>query len=439
MSLTSPSEKADEGAGLLARLPSASSWFVAFCMVLIAASLAAVVYLRFDMSLAEAGWIGLVALMIMVLAEFFTARQRERSAVEAQLREVETIAHQLARDVGRIEQQFGTLEASLTQRVDQSVAARLSQIDTRFTRADAALAELDEGLGDVELRLAELERVATRDPTPDDGVPGGRSEPVPDQREALETVEQAISADRIEVYLQPIVRLPQRRVRFYEALTRLRDADGRMIMPAGFLPVAEPAGLMPRIDNVALFRSVQVVRRMVRRSPDLAIFCNLSARSLVDAEFFPQFVDFIEQNSELANALVLEFPQALFSNIGPIEQAGLDALAALGFRFSVDHVETLDIDGSSLAARRVRFIKIDAPMLLNPPPNAPIHAADLARLLARSGIELIATHVETEAQLVDLLDFDIALGQGQLFSPPRAVRADILGDAGGPVSWARAS
>ena len=44
-----------------------------------------------------------------------------------------------------------------------------------------------------------------------------------------ETVLQAIEAHRIDLYLQPIVTLPQRKVRYYEALSRLRTDEGEVV------------------------------------------------------------------------------------------------------------------------------------------------------------------------------------------------------------------
>ena len=40
----------------------------------------------------------------------------------------------------------------------------------------------------------------------------------------LDLVRRAIEANRIDIHLQPIVTLPQRRIRYYEALTRLRTS-----------------------------------------------------------------------------------------------------------------------------------------------------------------------------------------------------------------------
>ena len=42
----------------------------------------------------------------------------------------------------------------------------------------------------------------------------------------VELIAKAVDANRIDLYLQPIVTLPQRKVRYYEALSRLRTEDG---------------------------------------------------------------------------------------------------------------------------------------------------------------------------------------------------------------------
>jgi cyclic-di-GMP phosphodiesterase, flagellum assembly factor TipF len=55
-----------------------------------------------------------------------------------------------------------------------------------------------------------------------------------------------------------------------------------------------------------------------------------------------------------------------------------------------------------------------------------IHPADLADLLARFGIDLVAERIESESLVVDLLDYDVRYGQGFLFSTPRPVRTEIL-------------
>ncbi|MFZ5690414.1 MAG: EAL domain-containing protein [Pseudomonadota bacterium] len=237
----------------------------------------------------------------------------------------------------------------------------------------------------------------------------------------------AIENSRIDLYLQPIVTLPQRKVRYYEAMTRLRMEDGTLILPSDFLPHAETAGLVPKIDNMQLFRCVQVLRRLLLKNREVGLFCNISMATLIDAEIFRQFYDFLDANRALSSSLTLEFTQSALRTMGPIEQESLAGLNALGFRFSMDHVTDLRIGPRDLSELGVRFVKVPAQLLLSKGGTAAdIHAADLSDLLGRHGISLIAERIETEAGVVDLLDYDVRFGQGFLFSAPRPVRADAL-------------
>src|SRR5947209_4027842 len=65
-----------------------------------------------------------------------------------------------------------------------------------------------------------------------------------DRTQVVALIAGAIAANRIDLHLQPIVSLPQRKVRFYEGLTRLRAEDGEVLLPADFLLYAESGGLM---------------------------------------------------------------------------------------------------------------------------------------------------------------------------------------------------
>ena len=244
----------------------------------------------------------------------------------------------------------------------------------------------------------------------------------------------AIDENRIDLYLQPIVTLPQRKVRYYEAVSRLRTPEGDIVPASDFIEVAETAGLTPKLDNLLVFRCVQVVRRLQLKSRDVGVFCNISASTLNDAVHFRQFLDFMDANRALGDSLILEFTQKAYRNFGPIEQESLSALAERGFRFSMDNVADLRMEPRELAERSFRFLKVPAKLLLNRAVGAQsdIHPEDLADLLARSGIDLIAERIENESMVLDLLDYDVRFGQGFLFSVPRPVRADALENVDAP-------
>jgi cyclic-di-GMP phosphodiesterase, flagellum assembly factor TipF len=247
-------------------------------------------------------------------------------------------------------------------------------------------------------------------------------------REAISAaIDSAIEAHRIELYLQPVVTLPQRKVRYYEALSRLKVGSGDLVAAADFLPYAESGSLLPKLDSLLVLRCVQVVRRLSLKNRDVGVFCNLAGATLTDSGF-PQLLEFAEANRAIAPSLVFEFAQSAFRAMGPIEHESLAALADRGFRFSMDNLADLRVEPRELNERGFRFIKAPASLLLNRVggASADIHPADFSDLLGRFGIDLIADRIENESTVVDLLDYDVRFGQGFLFSPPRPVRAEAL-------------
>lgn len=252
-----------------------------------------------------------------------------------------------------------------------------------------------------------------------------------------EEIRASIEAGRVDLYLQPIVTLPQRRVRYYEALTRLRTANGDTLEPIEFLQEAERTGQMPAIDNILLFRCLQILKRLATRNREAGLFCNLSPSTLMDENFFPGFLDFVRANENYSDLLIFEFSQANVAAMSAIEHESLAALAELGFRFSVDQITDLRMDFRALADRGFRYAKLHAARLLmknDELTRSNIHPADFGSLLQRFGIELIVDHVESESTVLELLELEIRSAQGFLFSPPRPVRADVLQGAPNPRS-----
>jgi cyclic-di-GMP phosphodiesterase TipF (flagellum assembly factor) len=252
------------------------------------------------------------------------------------------------------------------------------------------------------------------------------AEPARSQQGLLAAVKNAVEENRLDIYLQPMVTLPQRKVRYYEAVTRLRDDKDQVIAADDFIGVAEAGGLIGRIDHMVMLRCIQVLRRLMVRNKDVGVFCNVSAATLGHPANFAQCLDFLEANRALAPSFVLEFKQATFRNLGPIETEHLAALSQRGYRFSIDHVSDLRIEPRELADRGVRFIKVPAALLLDPRQSSAsdIHPSDLSDLLGRFGIDLIAERIEGERAVVDLLDYDVRFGQGFLFAPPRPLRPE---------------
>ncbi|CAK0760055.1 cyclic-di-GMP phosphodiesterase, flagellum assembly factor TipF [uncultured Gammaproteobacteria bacterium] len=240
------------------------------------------------------------------------------------------------------------------------------------------------------------------------------------ERQVLDAMRDALRDDRIDVYLQPIVSLPQRKHRYYEVFSRIRDVDGHHLMPDQYLEIAERENLISTIDNILLMRCIQLIRETERRQHTIGFFSNISAATIGDAEFMRQFLQIMARNQSMRPKLVFELGQPELTVGGATTLAILDQLARIGFRFSIDQVERLDIDVDNLVSHEFRYLKIDCARLLDPGQKSLVK--ELRRRLDGQPIDLIVEKIETEQQLAVLLDMGIDFGQGYLFGEPRLSR-----------------
>jgi cyclic-di-GMP phosphodiesterase TipF (flagellum assembly factor) len=249
--------------------------------------------------------------------------------------------------------------------------------------------------------------------------------PAMDDQATLEVVREALRVNRVDLWIQPVVSLPQRKRRHYECFSRIRLPDGAIMSPGQYLAIAEREGLISAVDNMLLFRSVQLVRRLQRqRNREVGVFVNISEHTLADAAFFREFAAFMAENRDLAPNLVFEFMQAHVGRLGGMVMLELERLARLGFRFSMDQVSELPIDCEDLNRRHFRYVRLEAQRLLQAirAPEHPLDMAAFRRAAHRNNIDLIVEKIEDEATLLELLDLPVDFGQGFLFGEPRPAR-----------------
>jgi cyclic-di-GMP phosphodiesterase TipF (flagellum assembly factor) len=445
------------GIGFMRRI---SAIFVATCMVIIAGSVGAVLYLGLKFDAGSASTVTLAVLTAMVLFNTVRSRTADHGDLDDRIADLSRGSADLAKQVAELsrrvtgmETKVGNVRGRVQGAVDPlateigELGGLVKQIAETVARHATILQQTAAAQPPADLVSDVAALAAATGPAPAPAQPpataanpaaGERGAPVTRRfrgmsRESIVAlISKAADANRIDLYLQPIVTLPQRKVRYYEALSRLRTEDGDVLPAGDFIDVAEDAGLLPKLDHLLLFRCVQVTRRLQLKSRDVGVFCNLSGSTLADPIYFRQVLEFMNANRALNNALTFEFTQRAYRAFSPLEREALAALAELGFRFSMDHVTDLRLEPKDLAAQRFRFIKVPAALLLNPVTGAQsdIHPSDVADLMARSGIDLIAERIESESAVLDLLDFDVRFGQGFLFSPPRPVRVEALQGGG---------
>ncbi len=352
------------------------------------------------------------------------------SRPKQQLEEIETKIDQLAasqRDVGS---QLKVFDAR-TEAIETTVKHELTE------RRDALVSEMRqlEGLIDRLSRNFETQLISKGPEA---------AEPVDDK--ILQAVKSALQGGRVDLHLQPVVSLPQRRVSFYEGFSRLRNEDGSLILPADFMDAARRANLMSVIDIMTMFRCIQIVRRLAERDRRVGVFCNISVSSLTDEAGFEHFFGFMKDNQDLASSLIFEIRADSFEVRSRRMRENMDRLTSLGFRFAIDHAANLELDLPRLQDAGVRFVKMNGDQMLDemkdPDGPRPISAIqrklqgeDVSAVFARYGITLVAEKMESEASVVEILGFDVPYGQGHVFGAPRPIKASLMEETAPPKTF----
>jgi cyclic-di-GMP phosphodiesterase TipF (flagellum assembly factor) len=240
-----------------------------------------------------------------------------------------------------------------------------------------------------------------------------------DDDRLLDVMRDALTNDRLDLYVAPIVELPQRKLAHQHCMGWVRAADGALIPPERYEMLAVQFGLTGAIDNLLLMRLVSLVRRLRRqRMQGLSFFCPISAATLGDRELFADFYGFMDENRDLNQHVVFEIRQYDFYHLDKRTALELENLSKVGFRYALGEVTNLDLFVTDLSDRGFRYIMVPGEVLLQNLARVGDPRA-LKRALDPGAIDLIAINVGSDERLLELLDYGIDFAEGPVFGPPR--------------------
>lgn len=299
------------------------------------------------------------------------------------------------------------------------------QIATTLSEHETALAERQDQAPEAEAAAPPIPAlIAIRTETPPPPAP----EPVDTRfEEQAALVSKALSEGRVEIHLQPVVSLPQRRTMGYAAMVRLRLDEDTLLLPEQFQPVVEARGFGPTLDALALTRALAIARHLGLKGGETFVSCAFSAETWRSPKALATLSRILEKYAEHAGRLVLDLPQTLFRTLEPSCLGLIGAMSANGVRFALDQLVDLRLDPVALSDRGVRFVKAPAD-LLSAETGHDIAPADLGALLARASIALVAADVADDQTAAAMIELGVPLGQGQVFSPPRPVKPEVFAE-----------
>ena len=236
----------------------------------------------------------------------------------------------------------------------------------------------------------------------------------------------AIEASRIDIYLDPILGLEDRKARHFEVSVRLRNDDGELLDPRDFASAIAGTGLGPRIEAHTFTESIRLAGQFATRGAEADLFAGASAETIRDTGFRTALAGALAPDAALAARLVMSIAQSEVRGFGPAHWEAIAAMAHAGLRYALVDVVDLDMDFEALEAHGFDFVRLDASVFLRglPAPHGFVPAADLCRHLSGLGFTLIVSRIADERELVKVFGFGAVLGQGRLFGAPRPIRLD---------------
>ena len=227
----------------------------------------------------------------------------------------------------------------------------------------------------------------------------------------------AIKNDLIQVYLQPIYSVEEKRITGAEALARIDDPDIGMIQPYDFIHVAEKNGFIIKVGE-AVFR--KTCSFLVQNKDDRLqwININLSPIQCIADEPISELIRIANEFGISPGKLKLEITEEAMVDEEELREKMLK-LSGHGFCFELDDFGV----GFSNVMRLGNFpfsaVKIDRELVwqYHENPNNSI-LPHLVEDIRRSGMDVVAEGIESRAMGKEMVDLGCNYLQGFYFSRP---------------------
>jgi sensor c-di-GMP phosphodiesterase-like protein len=233
-------------------------------------------------------------------------------------------------------------------------------------------------------------------------------------------IERAMKAGEFVPYYQPIVDIRTGRLRGAEVLIRWRKADGSVVPPAAFIPLAESSGLIIELTRLLMRRVCQEMATTLGRRPHVKIGFNLTAQHFADEEIVDDVRKIFRKSALRLSQLVLEVTERQpLENLTETRRV-VAALQGLGVQVAIDDVGTGHSGLSYMLKLGVDIIKIDKMFIdsIGTDRNSNTIIETLIDLAHNMRMEVVAEGVESFEQVVHLREIGIRAAQGYVFAPP---------------------
>jgi diguanylate cyclase (GGDEF)-like protein len=230
----------------------------------------------------------------------------------------------------------------------------------------------------------------------------------------------ALNERRIVTAFEPVMHADSRTPAFYEALVRMKQDDGQLLLAPDIVPVAEKLGLIRLVDH----RVLELVVAELAAAPDVQLSLNISPDTTMDPDWWTSIESMMAAHPGVAQRLIVEITETVAIQDLDDVRGFVTRLKNFGSRIAIDDFGAGYTSFRNLRKLGVDIVKIDGAFVQNITHSTDDRAfvqtlIDLAR---RLDIKTVAEWVQDEEAASMLRDWGCDYIQGRLIGLASAER-----------------
>lgn len=235
-------------------------------------------------------------------------------------------------------------------------------------------------------------------------------------------ISSAIADDRIEVFYQPIYSTRKHAFTSAEALVRIREKDGSVIMPGRFIPTAEKIGLIAQIGDIVFEKTCSFIKenQLKERYGVDYVEINLSVKQCEKRNFAEKYISIMKKYDVDPSCINLEITESASIQTRHIFMENVQTLIDFGVSFSLDDFGSGESNLNYIIDMPVSIVKFDRGM------SQAYFADQKAKFVMEAAmhmirdmkLKIVSEGVETKEQMETIVALGIDYIQGYYFSKP---------------------
>ena len=233
-------------------------------------------------------------------------------------------------------------------------------------------------------------------------------------------IRNALENDLIYFELQPQFDISHK-LRGFEALARMKDSNGKQISPGEFIPVAEKAGLIDKVDDSVIKHSVHFFGELIKKTgTDITLSVNISVKHLMKNGFLDELREIIKNCDVPMKQLEIEITESIMIDSAEKALHCIKEIKKMGIQIAIDDFGTGYSSLSYLSSFPADLIKVDKSFIdkMNSSDSSKQYVAAIISIGHIMNFDVISEGVEEPEQLETLKSIGCDYIQGYIWGRP---------------------